>query len=187
MYVLSNSVVDLEPGAGEYTKTVTLTLDASKFYKFIFGAGETDVFAPVDGDIPVYLNVHAQGGNAVTCTVSGTTLVVTANYPGLGAGLLIEYANVVEDSTDVRSYVTNWPDPQNVYVTNWPDPQTVSVTNWPSSYTVGNWPDTYTVTGQVDVGNWPSTITISGEVSLTSQTISDLAEAIAAAISGNGD
>lgn len=157
MYILNATFYDLNPDSGEYTKEQTATLDTSRFYKLIFGGGETEIFpGDVDSEIPVNLNVHKQGGSAVECSVADNTLTIKSNYPGLGVAMLLEYADVIQNNTDVRSYVTNWL-----------NPHPVEVTNWPSTYNVGNWPSSYTV---------------AGTVSLSSDTISSLASAIASAI-----
>lgn len=190
MFVYSASFYDLEPAEGEYTKTQTASLTGTRYYKLVYGGGETDIFpADVSGIIPVKMNVHHQGGASVDLSLASNTLTITSNRPGLGTAMLIEYSEVTINATNIRSYVTNWPDYYNVG--NWPEYYNVG--NWPDTYNVtgevsiSNWPDTQTVSGEVAISNWPSNQTISGEVSLSSQTISDLADAIAAAISGGNE
>ena len=157
MFVLASALYDLTPDAGSYTKSITHTLDSSRYYKVVTGSGETDVFpGSVSGNIPVRLNDHAQGGSSVAVSVSSGTLTIVAAYPGIGPAQVIEYAEVVQSSTSVRTYLTNWP----------------------TTYDIGNWPDTY------DVGNWPTSYTVTGTVSLSETTISNLASAISTAISG---
>lgn len=157
MFIIGATYHDLSPDSGNYTKTVTQTLNNTRYYKVVSGIGETKIFpAATNGTVPVTLNVHSQGGNGVEVSVNDGTLTIVSNYPGIGACQVIEYAEVIEDDTDVRTYVTNWLNPHPV--------------------TVQNWPDTY------NVGNWPASYTVSGTVSLSSETISSLATAIASAI-----
>lgn len=121
-------------------------METNRFYQVVTGTATTCIFnASVNGNIPVHLNSKGQGGNGITVSASDGTLSITANYPGLGPAQVVEYANTIENNTDVRSYVTNWP-------------------------------ATY------DIGNWPSTYTVTGTVSLSAETISSLATAIASAI-----
>lgn len=148
MFVIGATYHDLAPDTGSYTKTVTQSLTTTRYYKVVTGIGETDIFpADTAGTVPVMLNVHGQGGGGVEVSVSGGTLTITANYPGVGPCQVIEYAEVIEGNTDVRAFVTNWLNPHPVEVTN-----------------------------------WPSTYTVTGTVSLSSDTISSLASAIASAI-----
>ena len=137
MYVIGAQLIGMEPASGLYTSTTNVSLTSGHYYKFVFGAGETEIFpASYSGEIPVILTNQAQGGNGVACTASGGTLTVQCNYPGQGNGMLVEYADVLEADTDVRAYVTNWPDPQNVYVTNWPSTYAVTGTVSLSSDTI---------------------------------------------------
>lgn len=109
MFVIGATFHSLEPDVGTSEKTVTVPLTSSHYYKVVTGSGETDIFpADVNGEIPVKLNVHSQGGDAVECSLSGGTLTIKANYPWIGFAQVVEYANVLEEDTDVRSFVTNW-------------------------------------------------------------------------------
>lgn len=139
MFVLGATYHDLNPDSGQYTKTVTQSLTITRYYKVVTGIGETDIFpAYTAGTVPVMLNVHGQGGAGVEVSVSGDTLTIRANYPGVGACQVIEYAEVIEDNTDVRAFVTNWLNPHPVEVTNWPSTYTVTGTVSLSSATISS-------------------------------------------------
>ena len=129
MFVIGAQIHDLTPDTGSYTQTVAQSLDTTRYYKVVTGEGETDIFpGSIGGTIPVKLNDQSQGGAGIVVTVSSGTLSIMATYPGIGMAQVIEYAEVIEDNTDVRAYVTNWLNPHPVTVQNWPSSYTVTGT-----------------------------------------------------------